>query len=451
MVSFILKREGIVLKRNILLSLWLILVLLFVSCSTEVNHSTGNEPKKTVDQSTQEPTAAKNSDTSNNLTVPESTVYKIMTERYSNKEIIINYPQISGLSNTSKQKVINNIIKDSAIRNFKDAGEEYNLEINYNISWQSSNLLSIQYSGLGMGKGAAHPNNHFYTTNIDINKGKRLELKDIVNIDNSFIDKFRKAKYKSILYTENSSKEYKELENHINEIAKEISIDDLFEADMFDILKPENNSDISSFFKPNALGISIGVSHAIGDHAELEMEYKDIANNIKTENEIWKDFENLLQLQVPKSTTEYADNLSRSDEDVLFSFRTKDTDKVLSVCISKQEPNYIVYRFGSKDKIELEFPQDKKDSWSKFSYSYYLRPGGKQNAGLDLNSLSFENGGYNYRIYQDYSAENESTHIGVIVTENATNKKFEIEGIEKSKIGSLIYLRNNKKIKQVQQ
>lgn len=37
-----------------------------------------------------------------------------------------------------------------------------------NFHFIASNVLSIQYSGLGMVSNVAHPNKIFYTTNIDI-------------------------------------------------------------------------------------------------------------------------------------------------------------------------------------------------------------------------------------------------------------------------------------------
>jgi hypothetical protein len=37
---------------------------------------------------------------------------------------------------------------------------------------------------------------------------------------------------------------------------------------------------------------------------------------------------------------------------------------------------------------------------NKFTYSYYLRGGAEDNEGLDLNYLDYENGGYQYEIYE---------------------------------------------------
>ncbi len=54
-------------------------------------------------------------------------------------------------------------------------------------------------------------------------------------------------------------------------------------------------SGIFSYFTEDALGISININHALGDHLEFELEYQDIANNIKAENEVWKDFTSIIQ------------------------------------------------------------------------------------------------------------------------------------------------------------
>ena len=147
------------------------------------------------------------------------------------------------------------------------------------------------------------------------------------------------------------------------------------------------------------------------------------------------------------SKKEYMENLCAENEKVLFSFKLANSPKTLSVCLSKTQSDYIVYRFGSKDKIELEIPENKTDSWSKFTYSYYLRAGGAENEGMDLNYLSFENGGYEYQIYQEYTAKDNVINVGVKITDKATNKETDIKGSSNSIEGSLINLRENKKIK----
>ena len=148
-----------------------------------------------------------------------------------------------------------------------------------------------------------------------------------------------------------------------------------------------------------------------------------------------------------KTKIEYRDNLCTDNEEVLFSFKLANSPKTLSVCVSKIQPDYIIYRFGTKDKVELEFPENKADSWSKFTYSYYLRGGGAGNEGMDLNYLTFENGGYEYQVYQEYTAKDNVTNVGVKITNKSTNKETDIKGLSNSIEGSLINLRENEKIK----
>ena len=147
------------------------------------------------------------------------------------------------------------------------------------------------------------------------------------------------------------------------------------------------------------------------------------------------------------SKIEYRENLCTNNEEVLFSFKLANSPKTLSICISKMQPDYIVYRFGTKDKVELEFPENKANSWSKFTYSYYLRGGGAGNEGMDINYLSFENGGYEYQVYQEYTAKDNMTQVSMKITDKATKRETDIKGLSHSIEGSLINLRENKKIK----
>ncbi len=143
----------------------------------------------------------------------------------------------------------------------------------------------------------------------------------------------------------------------------------------------------------------------------------------------------------PKPTeTTYDNCLCRNDEKVILSFNIDESGKILSLCVS-DEQDYIVYRFGTTENIELEYPGDKKDSWNKFTYSYYLRGGGKENDGLDLNYLQFEIGNYLYKVYEEYSANDDRTYVGVKIINETDNNESDIIGDSKNKIGSLIYLR----------
>jgi hypothetical protein len=129
------------------------------------------------------------------------------------------------------------------------------------------------------------------------------------------------------------------------------------------------------------------------------------------------------------------------NENEIFSF---DTQSGKHVVLSKDKGNaYIVYRFGTKDSVEFEFPEKNKDSWKKFKYSYYLRGGGVQNEGMDLNYLYFINKGFKYNIYDTYYAVGNKVQSGITVTNLKTNKTVDIKGLNKSRKGTMIDFREN--------
>ncbi len=133
-------------------------------------------------------------------------------------------------------------------------------------------------------------------------------------------------------------------------------------------------------------------------------------------------------------------------ERVVFSFQMAGSDKVATIAMSEKEPGYIVYRYGVREKIELEYPRQKSGSWKLFSYSYYLRGGGAANAGLDLNALSFTNSVFTYTVYWDYSAEDDSTTVGIRVKNLKTGKEVDLPGVLSSVIGSLVDLREEPRL-----
>lgn len=71
----------------------------------------------------------------------------------------------------------------------------------------------------------------------------------------------------------------------------------------------------------------------------------------------------------------------------------------------------MVYRFGKTNAIEMEFPEKTKESWTKFSYSYYMRGGGAGNEGLDLNYLYFIRNDFKYVVFDVYSAVTENRKL----------------------------------------
>jgi hypothetical protein len=137
----------------------------------------------------------------------------------------------------------------------------------------------------------------------------------------------------------------------------------------------------------------------------------------------------------------YGQNFLLKNEEIVFSF---DTKKGKHAVLAKDKANkYIVYRFGKKDKVEFEFPKKNQSSWLKFKYSFYLRGGGVQNEGEDLNYVSFINKNIKYVIYDTYYSVGGKLSTGIKVTDTKTNKSVDIPGNYKTKKGTLIDFRDN--------
>ena len=146
----------------------------------------------------------------------------------------------------------------------------------------------------------------------------------------------------------------------------------------------------------------------------------------------------------------FSQHLIETNEECIFSFKTKN-GKTMMLAKDKND-KYIVYRFGTNAHIDFEFPQVKDStSSSQFSYNFYFRGGGYQNAGLDIDNLIFENLGYQYNIFSSYSAgekeNDEYFSIGIIVTNKNNDKKTIIKGRNNTAIGNLQGFRTNGMIK----
>lgn len=266
-----------------------IIMLLVVSLGVNNAFSSAN-----VETKTQKEDGQHNVDTKlNSVECANSVSYEIVKETYIENSIFnnisISYPQIIISDDRDRQLKINEILKKEALQyvdSTRDNDEKFSLALEYKITWKSERLLSIQYSGVGYVQGEPHPNSFFYTTNINISNGNKLRLQDIVNIDEKFVMRYRDEQLKSLRTSKINGKQV----FVTNFGTGNKTLDDTMELfKRADSLYPKSWG-IYCYFTPEAFGISASVPHALGDHVEFEINYKDIADHVKVENEIWKDF-----------------------------------------------------------------------------------------------------------------------------------------------------------------
>lgn len=210
--------------------------------------------------------------------------FEVITKTYVNKNVKINYPQIDNLSDINKQKRINDLIKNDILTFYKPEEKGTIIDANYEITWKSPKLISIVYKGVSSLESSMHPDHDIYVTNIDIEKETILKFKDIIRLDDNFAKKLKNVKYRVWTPKPLRGMDENKAIGMIGEILNSPTNKDLISY--FDLPAYE----YCGYFTKDYFVISIATSHAAGDYAELQIKYGDIKDNIKPENEVWKDF-----------------------------------------------------------------------------------------------------------------------------------------------------------------
>lgn len=265
------------LKKCSLLVVCLILTMSLSAC-------TKKEASKETMSTNQE---AKKSDAGKKA-VPEKKeefTYSIIDETYTEKRITIRFPQLTKVSNPTKEDSINKSIQENIRRELdslrnegKDMGA-LTLNLNYEIAGYGQKVLSISYQGYAHFEQAASPVNVYHTQNITLDNAETISLKDIFKIDDFFVEQFKKGMYspsKEDLNLENSGVNLKE------EIERQYSNQDLI--NLF------QSSEVNYKLTQYGVIVSIEVPHALGDHLEMAINYETIETNIIKSSSVWKDY-----------------------------------------------------------------------------------------------------------------------------------------------------------------
>lgn len=346
---------------------------------------------------------------------PPSPGYTIETASFSQDEISIDYPQIKGLGDSAREQKINDYIKNDiwnsqvakVIDGYNDIDMDIKLSVDmgYTVTLSTGKLLSIEYSGSAYIEGGAHPNNYFYGVTIDLESAERLKLSDFVTIDGALVEKLRSSAKALKLF--DGTEENNAI---IEEILGNLDTGD----DHFPIWLLHNDRESNFCLKPDALVVSVYISHAAGDYALVE---------------IPGDYTRLLG-----QSSQYDDFLCLDAESLVMSFKTAKSSKTVSVCTAEGVEPYIVYRFGTKDNIELEYKA--------------VKPGQMTYTSSDTEyALSFTNQGYEYKIHQVYDAGSGETRFGIKVTELSSGTVTDIEGAKYSLTGNVYFISGNSLLK----
>ena len=199
-----------------------------------------------------------------------SPAYFLHSETISQGNINIKYPQITGLADEAKQTAINNLIKNdlwetevqSTINAYKadnrNIANELALNLDYQVKLQTPQLLSILYTGTGSIAGGAF-SNEVYAITIDLKEAKKLQLADFVTVDTNFANEVLQSS--------------KIAGPGVDFGARSDVLTEIHNSNAQSIIEGFNNQEAYYTFDvaPDALEISIPISHAGGDYTLIEI------------------------------------------------------------------------------------------------------------------------------------------------------------------------------------
>lgn len=139
---------------------------------------------------------------------------------------------------------------------------------------------------------------------------------------------------------------------------------------------------------------------------------------------------------VALTSSAHAAGLCRSNEATIFNCDIKESKKIASICTSNdfaEDRGYIQYRYGTPNKIDLEFPKDLQNSRSEFGYDEYSRP--------DLSTfvVGFKNGGYRYEISETTEGGDEGiTTRSLLVSSEKRNRGTKLTCLDNGNVVSSI-------------
>ncbi|WP_010676617.1 PdaC/SigV domain-containing protein [Bacillus timonensis] len=200
--------------------------------------------------------------------------FEIDSATYEIGKLTIHYPQLTKMKNKEMEQKSNHLMKEEAIQFLNEYQDsEAPLIADYEVILPDSDILSVLYTGDY--NGGAYPTNLFFTTNIDWKKGEKIIFSDLFAIDETFLEILKNAKY---VDWENPPEPNKEKQDAIIEYLNTLDTQNLIEAfkKADHPTTSENLFGIFSYYVKDKVLISIQVPHALGDHAEFELNMGDL-------------------------------------------------------------------------------------------------------------------------------------------------------------------------------
>ncbi len=186
----------------------------------------------------------------------------ISSECFSENNIKIVYPQFSEDSFGTNTSQVNELIKKEAIsvlKLYEDDADDVSIDASYAITYRDDKTLSIIFLGTADISIIKHTDDLFWTLNVDLKKGEKLYLSDIVPT--------------------NRVEEIIESKNYIFKVYKDegdtffCKVSDYVQKDMLDQCDIAG-SGVYSYFTEKCIGVSFSVPYSYGGHKEIELSFE---------------------------------------------------------------------------------------------------------------------------------------------------------------------------------
>jgi len=199
-----------------------------------------------------------------------ATAYSVSSETISEGNIRLKYPQITGLADESKQAAVNELIKndlwqtevqatiDAYEADYPNIKDEMGLKLDYKIELQTPRLLSVLYTGTGNIEGR-YSGYEVYAITVDLDEAKKLRLSDFTAVDTKFADQVLQSSKISGPGVNADTREDTLIDIRNNTPQ---SLIEGFEA---------GAAYYTFYLTPDALTVSVPISHAGGDYALVEL------------------------------------------------------------------------------------------------------------------------------------------------------------------------------------
>lgn len=193
--------------------------------------------------------------------------YIIRDETEQSEVVDVHFPQISGLSDNEIEAAWNTYLLQVALAYEADGLLSY--ELNYSVTTQTPEFLSIVYYGSVYYDGAAHPYNYARTFNFDLTTLSQVRLADYADV-NALAEKLIAGEYEVV-----SQNSREDVQTYLERIIAGDSLDavgnSIFDLAGYDF-DPTTGTYIAngySYLKDGNVVLVMEAEHVLGDYVEL--------------------------------------------------------------------------------------------------------------------------------------------------------------------------------------